>query len=151
MKKPPGPAHTPHPQQSTRPSRDDTATRTCPTCHGPFTPSGRQTYCRPACRKTAFRRRHQQPVTAVAVPATRHRREFTIYECTTCGDRLHGEQRCPTCGIFTRRLDTGGSCPHCTLPVTLQDLCSAKKRSPYSPTSSQQPPSTGIDNCSDQR
>jgi hypothetical protein len=122
MNRSPTPTRTPHLQQTTRPSRDDTATRTCPTCHGSFTPAGRQTYCRPACRKTAFRRRHQQPLTAVVVPAARHRREFTIYECTTCGDRLLGEQRCPTCGIFARRLDIGGSCPHCAQPVTLQDL-----------------------------
>ena len=122
MNRPPTPTRTPHPQQTTRPSRDDTATRTCPTCQESFTATGRRVYCRPACRKTAFRRRHQQPLTAVTIPAARPRREFTIYECPNCADRLLGEQRCPTCGIFARRLDIGGSCPHCTQPVTLHDL-----------------------------
>jgi len=122
MNPPPTPARTPHPRQTPGPSRDDTATRTCPTCQQPFTATGRRTYCRPACRKTAFRRRHQQPLTAVTVPAARPRREFTIYECPTCADRLHGEQRCPTCGIFARRVDIGGPCPHCAQPVTLHDL-----------------------------
>ena len=122
MNRPPTPVRTPRLDPATGPSRDDTATRTCPTCKGPFTATGRQTYCRPACRKTAFRRRHQQPLTAVTVPTARPRREFTIYECPNCQHRLHGEQRCPTCGIFTRRIDIGGSCPHCDQPVALHDL-----------------------------
>ncbi len=120
MNQPPTPK--PRRDPATDPSRDDTATKTCPVCQGLFTATGRRTYCRPACRKTAFRRRHQQPLTAVTVPAARPRREFTIYECPTCGDRILGEQRCPSCGIFTRRLDIGGSCPHCDQPVALHDL-----------------------------
>lgn len=120
MNQPPTPQ--PRRDPTAGPSRDDTATKTCPVCQGPFTATGRRTYCRPACRKTAFRRRHQQPLTAVTVPTARPRREFTIYECTTCGDRLLAQQRCPTCGIFTRRLDIGGSCPHCDQPVALHDL-----------------------------
>jgi hypothetical protein len=122
MNRPPTPSRTPYPDQTPRPSRDDIATRICPLCEGSFTATGRQTYCRPACRKTAFRRRHQQPLAAVTVPAARPRREFTIYECPTCAERLLGEQRCPTCGVFARRLDIGGSCPHCNQPVTLHDL-----------------------------
>jgi hypothetical protein len=120
MNQPPTPK--PRLDPAAGPSRDDTATKTCPVCQGPFTATGRRAYCRPACRKTAFRRRHQQPLTAVTVPTARPRREFTIYECTNCGDRLLGEQRCPTCGIFTRRLDIGGPCPHCDQPVTLHAL-----------------------------
>jgi hypothetical protein len=122
MNPPPTPAQTRHRHQASGPSRDDTATTTCPVCQELFTATGRQTYCRPACRKTAFRRRHQQPLAAISVPAARPRREFTIYECPTCADRLLGEQRCPTCGVFARRIDVGGSCPHCDQPVTLHDL-----------------------------
>ena len=36
--------------------------------------------------------------------------------------RLHGEQRCPDCGIFARRIGIGGPCPHCDEPVALTDL-----------------------------
>jgi len=39
------------------------------------------------CRKTAFRRRHQQPGPAVTVPAALPRREITVYERPDCGDR----------------------------------------------------------------
>jgi hypothetical protein len=122
MNQPPTPTRTPGPDQTPGPSRDDTATRTCPVCAGPFTATGRQTYCGSPCRKTAFRRRHQQPLTAITIPAARPRRGFTIYECPHCEDRLFGEQRCPTCGVFARRVDIGGPCPHCDQPVALQDL-----------------------------
>ena len=43
------------------PSQDDPETTQCPVCQRGFTPIGRQAYCSTACRKTAFRRRHQQP------------------------------------------------------------------------------------------
>lgn len=122
MNQPPTPTQTPNPDQTPGPSRDDTATRTCPVCAGPFTATGRRTYCGSPCRKTAFRRRHQQPLAAITIPAARPRREFTIYECPNCEDRLFGEQRCPACGVFARRVDIGGPCPHCDQPVALQDL-----------------------------
>jgi hypothetical protein len=76
------------------PSRDDPGTTTCPVCRRCYTPVGRQLYCSTACRKTAFRRRHQQLGPAVTVPAARPRREITVYECSDCGDRYLGEQRC---------------------------------------------------------
>ena len=104
------------------PSRDDTATITCPVCQSSFTPAGRQRYCTTACRKTAWRRRHQNPAASPPVPAARPRREFTIYECPGCGQRLHGEQRCPDCGIFAARIGPGGPYPHCGEPITITDL-----------------------------
>jgi len=104
------------------PSRDDTGTTPCPICQARFTPAGRQQYCSTACRKTAWRRRHQDPADSVPVPAARPRRQFTIYECPECGQRLHGEQRCPDCGTFAARLGPGGPCPHCGEPVTITDL-----------------------------
>ena len=104
------------------PPRDDTATITCPVCQSSFTPAGRQRYCTSTCRKTARRRRHQNPAASPPIPAARPRREFTIYQCPTCGQRLHREQRCPDCGIFAARIGPGGPCPHCGEPVTITDL-----------------------------
>jgi len=108
--------------QSTPSSRDDRATMTCPVCQRHFTPIGRQRYCCDPCRKTAFRRRHQEPVAALTVPAARPRRDYTIYECPDCGERSLGEQRCQDCGTFPRRVGIGGPCPHCEQPVALADL-----------------------------
>ena len=104
------------------PSRDDAATMTCPVCLQHFTATGRQTYCGSPCRKTAFRRRHQQPLAAITIPAGRPRRDFTIYECPDCEERFLGEQRCHSCGVFARRVGIGGPCPHCDQLVALNDL-----------------------------
>ncbi len=107
---------------SMTPPRDDPATMSCPVCQTSFTPTGRQRYCSTPCRKTAFRRRHQDPPTTVVVPASRPRRQITVYECPTCGERLLGEQRCQPCGAFTGRIGIGGPCPHCDEPISLADL-----------------------------
>jgi hypothetical protein len=116
------PDTSPRHHATTTPLRDDTATMTCPICRRRFTRTGRQTYCDPACRKIAFRRRHQQPLAAIVIPAARPRREFTIYECPGCNERFLAEQRCDDCGIFARRIGIGGPCPHCDQPVALEDL-----------------------------
>jgi hypothetical protein len=119
----PHPGHDPDPAstlQPATPSRDDQATMSCPVCRTHFTPAGRQQYCA-SCRKTAFRRRRHPPA-AVVVPAAKARRQNTIYECPTCGQRLHGEQRCPHCNVFARRISIGGPCPHCFEPVAVTDL-----------------------------
>ena len=55
-------------------------------------------------------------------PAARPRREHTVYECPGCGQRLLGEQRCPDCATFARRIGPGGPCPHCDEPVAITDL-----------------------------
>jgi len=104
------------------PSRDDTGTTTCPTCGRRFTPTGRQTYCRSACRKTAYRRRHQHPVAPVGLPTATPRRDCTVYERPDCAQRLLGEQRCPDCTTFMRRVGIGGTCPCCQEPVAVTDL-----------------------------
>src|SRR5664279_1342001 len=93
------------------PLRDDRGTMSCPVCHRRFSPTGRQAYCSTACRKTAFRRRHQQGGPAVTVPTARPRREITVYECSDCGERLLGEQRCDTWHTFARRIVIGGPWP----------------------------------------
>ncbi|HWR48064.1 MAG TPA: hypothetical protein VN327_10710 [Pseudonocardiaceae bacterium] len=107
---------------STAPFRDDPGTTACPICQAYFTPVGRQIYCSTPCRKTAFRRRHQNATAEVTIPPTRHRRDYTIYQCPDCGERLYGEQHCPDCGSFARRVGLGGPCPHCDHPVALSDL-----------------------------
>ena len=33
-----------------------------------------------------------------------------------------GEQRCPDCATFARRIGPGGPCPHCDEPVAITDL-----------------------------
>jgi predicted RNA-binding Zn-ribbon protein involved in translation (DUF1610 family) len=116
---PPAPTSTP---TGRSPSRDDPGTTPCPVCQQTFTPAARQTYCSTTCRKTAFRRRHQQSGTAVTVPAARPRREYTVYECPGCGERLLGEQRCQDCLTVAHRVGIGGSCPHCEQPVAITDL-----------------------------
>src|SRR5437899_787471 len=58
----------------------------------------------------------------LAVPAARPRTDHTIYECPDCGQRLLGEQRCPDCATFARRIGPGGPCPHCGEPVAIADL-----------------------------
>ena len=107
---------------TTPPSRDDAGTMTCPVCQRPFTPTGRQRYCGDRCRKTAFRRRHQEQPVPVTLPAARPRREHTIYQCPECEQRLLGEQRCPDCATFARRVGPGSACPHCGEPVAIADL-----------------------------
>ena len=94
---------------TTPPSRDDAGTMTCPVCQRPFTPTGRQRYCGDRCRKTAFRRRHQEQPVPVTLPAARPRREHTIYQC-------------PDCATFARRVGPGSACPHCGEPVAIADL-----------------------------
>jgi hypothetical protein len=38
-----------------------------------------------------------------------------VYECPDCEERFLDERRCPDCNLFCRRLDLGGTCPHCLL------------------------------------
>ncbi len=108
---------------ATAPSRDDseTTSTSCPICAGRFIPVGRQRYCKPACRKTAHRRRNAVTVDVVAVPPTSSRRE-RVYQCPNCDGLQLGVQRCDQCLIFGRSLGVGGHCPHCDEPVTLDDL-----------------------------
>jgi hypothetical protein len=121
----PGPGSVPTAPGRAGPSRDDPGTTSCPVCQQPFTPAGRQAYCTTRCRKTAFRRRHQDPAAAIAIPPARARSRNAIYECPACGERRAGQQRCDNCGIFGRKIGAGGPCPHCSEPVTISDLLDA--------------------------
>lgn len=106
------------------PWRDDTATTLCPVCQRLFAPWGRARYCSDGCRKRAWRLRHQPPpVPPPIVPAPgRSRRPITVYECSSCGIRALGQQRCDECGSFMGRVGIGGLCPECEAPVAVNDL-----------------------------
>jgi len=99
----------------------------CPVCQAAIT-SARARYCSDACKQRAYRLRQTDrlPVDLDVLAADlRSRRALvaqTVYECPTCGTRFLGEQRCPDCHVFCRRLGLGGSCPHCDDPVTLAEL-----------------------------
>jgi DNA replication protein DnaC len=103
-------------------TRDVADTITCPLCQRPFVPAGRRRFCSDACRKTAWRRRHQPPAAAIVVPPARPRRPITVYACPSCQTRYLGEQRCPDCGVFCHRVGLGGACPHCDEPIAVADL-----------------------------
>ena len=101
------------------PLRNDGVTIACLVCECRFRPAGRRRFCSEACRQAAWRRRQPTPVPALP----RHvARTATVYLCPACDARFLGEQRCPDCGLFCRRLGPGGACPHCEEPVTLADL-----------------------------
>jgi hypothetical protein len=46
----------------------------------------------------------------------------TVYECSTCDQRLLGERRCPDCHRFCRAVGLGGACPQCDEPILLAEL-----------------------------
>ncbi len=81
-------------------------------------------WCSGACRQRAYRLRQQTPQPAVrpTPPAGSPAKAFTVYACPSCEQRLLGEQRCPDCNVFTRRVGYGGLCPHCDEPVTVAEI-----------------------------
>jgi predicted nucleic acid-binding Zn ribbon protein len=104
------------------PSCHDVVTTACPVCQHPFSPVGRQKFCSDACRAAAYRRRRNAGRPAVRVPIGRPRRPITVYECGSCGARAVGEQRCPDCATFMRKIGLGGECPHCGEAVAVAEL-----------------------------
>jgi hypothetical protein len=104
------------------PSCHDTVTMTCPICQRSFTPLGRQKYCSDARKAAAYRRRRDATRPALTVPRARPRRPITVYECDNCGQRALGEQRCPDCHTFMRKVGLGGECPHCAEAVAVTEL-----------------------------
>lgn len=99
----------------------------CPGCGGPL-PSARAQHCSAACKQRAYRRRLAaptpgRPMASAARPARRGADPArTIYACPACEARSLGEQRCPDCGVFCRRLGLGGLCPHCDEPLLVAEL-----------------------------
>jgi hypothetical protein len=103
-----------------KPLRNDGETIRCATCGASFERVGRQRFCGAACRQAAWRRRHT--VSPKVLIPTRAPRLATVYVCTECETRYLGEQRCPDCQRFCKRVGPGGPCPHCDEPVALADL-----------------------------
>ena len=104
--------------------RNDTATTACGQCGTRFTPAGRQQWCTDACRQAAWRRRHTAP--RPVLPA----KVDTIYQCPHCDTRDLGQQRCPDCNTWCRRLGPGGPCPHCDDLVAITDLITTDQHLP---------------------
>ncbi len=106
---------------------DARAGRSCPVCQAAIT-SARARYCSDACKQRAYRLRQTDstPVDLSTPTADLRSRHLlvarTVYECPACETRLLGEQRCPDCHVYCRRLGLGGPCPHCDDPVTLDEL-----------------------------
>jgi predicted RNA-binding Zn-ribbon protein involved in translation (DUF1610 family) len=98
---------------------------TCPVCQRSFTPLGRQKFCSDACRAAAYRRRRDanQPTT-LTVPKTQPRQPITVFECDNCGNRALGQQRCPDCSAFMRKIGLGGECPNCGDAIAVTELLS---------------------------
>ena len=97
----------------------------CPVCAQSFAPVGRQRVCSAACRQALWRRRHAAPPPTIRPRATLAE---TVYACPSCDTRYLGQQRCPECGVFCRRVGPGGLCPHCDEPVVLAELAAAEER-----------------------
>ena len=79
-------------------------------------------------RQRAYRlRRRQIEPTDADRPSTRLRREQrlidqTVYECSSCQERLLGERRCDACNLWCRKLGLGGRCSGCDDVLTLSEL-----------------------------
>ena len=100
--------------------RYDTQMKICVRCGGAFVASGRRRYCSDACKQAAWRDRQVSasptPAAAAVTPGA------IVYECPECEQRYLGVRRCDDCGLFCRRIGTGGSCPYCDEPVAHADL-----------------------------
>jgi endogenous inhibitor of DNA gyrase (YacG/DUF329 family) len=118
-------SHTPFRDVSvTAQMAQDALQRACPIC-GTRPESSRAKFCSHRCQMVAFRRRqgHQRLARELASPdLSKPTREHVVYECAECDTRYLGEQRCPTCNLFARRLGPGGYCPGCGDIVTVDEL-----------------------------
>jgi len=56
------------------------------------------------------------------LPPKGRRRPVTVYQCDTCGERALGEQYCPDCRTFMRRVGLGGCCPSCDAAIAVTEL-----------------------------
>jgi hypothetical protein len=100
----------------------------CPICGDELQPDGRGRFCKPKCRQKAYRLRHRHADTATLVDITKRlRREHrliaqTVYECSSCQERLLGERRCNSCNLWCRNIGIGGDCCGCGEIVTVSEL-----------------------------
>jgi hypothetical protein len=98
------------------PPRDGPATAPgCPVCAAALHGRGDRRYRSAACRQAAHRRRRIALPAPVRLPG-RSRGEHTVYECAECGQRLVGEQWCPTANACVGASDTRRTVPSCGEP-----------------------------------
>jgi ribosomal protein L32 len=98
----------------------------CLVCGAPLA-SPRARYCSRAHQQRAFRLRHQTSLPDLQRLRQELQRRHavvaqTVYECSSCGERLVDERRCPHCNLFSRAIGLGGHCPDCDTPLLLVDL-----------------------------
>ena len=105
----------------------------CPACGQPLPASRSRRFCSPACRQSAYRRRHQDAPPQTPLPTRRSRLEGTLYLCPQCDTRYLAEQWCPDCSRPCRRLGAGGTCPSCEEMITVQELITDDDASPPLP------------------
>lgn len=103
-------------------SRNAFVTAVCGACGQPLGPGRARRWCSDACRQAAWRRRHQPPTCAPALPTGAPRKPRTVYECPDCSTRLLGTQVCEDCTTFMRRVGIGGICPCCDEPISVDEL-----------------------------
>jgi ribosomal protein L32 len=91
---------------------------------------------KPACKQLSYRLRHQ-PLSTVDTNILRKQLQrkrllvaHTVYECSSCGERLLGERRCPECHLYGRSVGLGGSCPYCETVILLADLLELEETAP---------------------
>jgi hypothetical protein len=82
----------------------------------------RRIWCSDACRQRGFRLRRTAPDEAPIIFARHLPKSVIVYQCSECDARYLGQQRCPDCGVFCKRLGPGDLCPHCTEPVAMVDV-----------------------------
>jgi hypothetical protein len=109
------------------PLRNDIeTTMACPACSRPFRPVRRQQYCSPACRQAAWRARIATSALEAAgrrpLPASRGRKQHTVYACTECDQRHLGQQWCDDCARPCIRIRIGGLCISCDEPLAVEEL-----------------------------
>jgi len=102
------------------PVRDAYATATagrCVVCGSELTGRADKRWCSTRCRQRAWRQAKAAPAAPSVAP-----RCDTVYACPVCQTRYIGEQRCPECNLWCRRVGPRGPCPHCDEPVAVQDI-----------------------------
>ena len=107
---------------------------TCPVDGTQFQPVGRGRFCKPRCCQHAFRLRSRHADTATLADVTDQlRREHrliaqTVYECSSCQERLLGERRCSSCNLWCRKQGIGGECSSCGEIITIGELLGVELR-----------------------
>ena len=99
------------------PVRDGSATARCGYCEAPLQGRSDKQFCSSAHRQLAWRRTTSAPLAPALVP-----KSDVVYVCPSCDTRYLGEQRCPECNTWCRRIGPGGICPCCDEPISIVEL-----------------------------